>query len=245
MSRFLFVTSTRDVWRGRGLCRKGWAWLRHPNLPGTATPTSPGLGPSFPRSARARSSRAGALPAGTARAPAARGSSSLKAEKRKLLPEPGRGFLRAEKAADLQAERRAPAPHSHTRSPKTSHLFYSPWDPKGTERGFLQQVPTAAPQEVPNPAREPLGDPRELWGCTQADGAAASCAAPAAEGCRSNRFPETGFSALTEQPLPPPPVAMDLRAELLKSIWYAFTALDVEKSGKVSKSQLKVSPWGC
>ncbi|XP_010222052.1 PREDICTED: differentially expressed in FDCP 6 homolog [Tinamus guttatus] len=33
---------------------------------------------------------------------------------------------------------------------------------------------------------------------------------------------------------------MELRAELLKSIWYAFTALDVEKSGKVSKSQLKV-----
>lgn len=34
---------------------------------------------------------------------------------------------------------------------------------------------------------------------------------------------------------------MDLRSELLKCIWYAFTALDVEKSGKVSKSQLKVS----
>ncbi|MGH0177626.1 UNVERIFIED_CONTAM: hypothetical protein FKN15_075987 [Acipenser sinensis] len=33
---------------------------------------------------------------------------------------------------------------------------------------------------------------------------------------------------------------MELRSELLKSIWYAFTALDVEKSGKVSKSQLKV-----
>ncbi|XP_062855558.1 differentially expressed in FDCP 6 homolog isoform X2 [Trichomycterus rosablanca] len=33
---------------------------------------------------------------------------------------------------------------------------------------------------------------------------------------------------------------MDLRSELLKSIWFAFTALDVEKSGKVSKSQLKV-----
>ncbi|CAB1315344.1 unnamed protein product [Coregonus sp. 'balchen'] len=33
---------------------------------------------------------------------------------------------------------------------------------------------------------------------------------------------------------------MELRAELLKSIWYAFTSLDVEKSGKVSKSQLKV-----
>uniref|UniRef100_A0A8C5L7G5 IRF4-binding protein n=1 Tax=Jaculus jaculus TaxID=51337 RepID=A0A8C5L7G5_JACJA len=33
---------------------------------------------------------------------------------------------------------------------------------------------------------------------------------------------------------------MALRRELLKSIWYAFTALDVEKSGKVSKSQLKV-----
>lgn len=33
---------------------------------------------------------------------------------------------------------------------------------------------------------------------------------------------------------------MDLRAELLKSIWYAFTSLDVEKCGKVSKSQLKV-----
>ena len=37
--------------------------------------------------------------------------------------------------------------------------------------------------------------------------------------------------------------AMDLRSELLKSIWYAFTALDIEKSGKVSKSQLKVSCW--
>uniref|UniRef100_W5K958 Differentially expressed in FDCP 6 homolog n=1 Tax=Astyanax mexicanus TaxID=7994 RepID=W5K958_ASTMX len=33
---------------------------------------------------------------------------------------------------------------------------------------------------------------------------------------------------------------MDLKAELLKSIWYAFTSLDVERSGKVSKSQLKV-----
>ncbi|MBN3306002.1 DEFI6 protein, partial [Amia calva] len=33
---------------------------------------------------------------------------------------------------------------------------------------------------------------------------------------------------------------MDFKAELLKSIWYAFTSLDVEKSGKVSKSQLKV-----
>lgn len=37
---------------------------------------------------------------------------------------------------------------------------------------------------------------------------------------------------------------MELRAELLKSIWYAFTALDAEKSGKVSKSQLKVSKEG-
>ncbi|XP_010885715.1 differentially expressed in FDCP 6 homolog isoform X1 [Esox lucius] len=33
---------------------------------------------------------------------------------------------------------------------------------------------------------------------------------------------------------------MDLQSELLKSIWYAFTSLDVEKCGKVSKSQLKV-----
>ncbi|KAK1790443.1 hypothetical protein P4O66_014358, partial [Electrophorus voltai] len=33
---------------------------------------------------------------------------------------------------------------------------------------------------------------------------------------------------------------MDLKSELLKSIWYAFTSLDVEHSGKVSKSQLKV-----
>lgn len=37
---------------------------------------------------------------------------------------------------------------------------------------------------------------------------------------------------------------MALRKELLKSIWYAFTALDVEKSGKVSKSQLKVRDTG-
>ncbi|XP_072521930.1 differentially expressed in FDCP 6 homolog isoform X1 [Salminus brasiliensis] len=33
---------------------------------------------------------------------------------------------------------------------------------------------------------------------------------------------------------------MEVRAELLKSIWYAFTSLDTEDSGKVSKSQLKV-----
>ncbi|XP_034085497.1 switch-associated protein 70b [Gymnodraco acuticeps] len=33
---------------------------------------------------------------------------------------------------------------------------------------------------------------------------------------------------------------MALRDELLRSIWHAFTALDVDKSGKVSKSQLKV-----
>lgn len=37
---------------------------------------------------------------------------------------------------------------------------------------------------------------------------------------------------------------MDLKSELLKSIWYAFTSLDVEKCGKVSKSQLKVSREG-
>ncbi|XP_076857238.1 differentially expressed in FDCP 6 homolog [Brachyhypopomus gauderio] len=33
---------------------------------------------------------------------------------------------------------------------------------------------------------------------------------------------------------------MEMRADLLKSIWYAFTSLDTEDSGKVSKSQLKV-----
>lgn len=33
---------------------------------------------------------------------------------------------------------------------------------------------------------------------------------------------------------------MWLREELLKSIWHAFTALDVDHRGKVSKSQLKV-----
>ncbi|XP_016125623.1 switch-associated protein 70-like [Sinocyclocheilus grahami] len=37
-----------------------------------------------------------------------------------------------------------------------------------------------------------------------------------------------------------PPLKMGLRDELLKAIWHAFTALDVDKSGKVSKSQLKV-----
>ncbi|XP_014063961.1 differentially expressed in FDCP 6 isoform X3 [Salmo salar] len=33
---------------------------------------------------------------------------------------------------------------------------------------------------------------------------------------------------------------MELQSELLKSIWYAFISLDMEKCGKVSKSQLKV-----
>lgn len=42
-------------------------------------------------------------------------------------------------------------------------------------------------------------------------------------------------------------VAMgSLKDELLKAIWHAFTALDLDRSGKVSKSQLKVGarPWG-
>lgn len=52
-------------------------------------------------------------------------------------------------------------------------------------------------------------------------------------------FPETG-SRCQSRPRPGGCSAMALRKELLKSIWYAFTALDVEKSGKVSKSQLKV-----
>lgn len=34
---------------------------------------------------------------------------------------------------------------------------------------------------------------------------------------------------------------MALRDELLKAIWHAFTSLDVDQSGKVSKSQLKVN----
>lgn len=33
---------------------------------------------------------------------------------------------------------------------------------------------------------------------------------------------------------------MWLREELLKSIWHAFRALDLDQRGKVSKSQLKV-----
>lgn len=39
---------------------------------------------------------------------------------------------------------------------------------------------------------------------------------------------------------------MAQRDELLKSIWHAFTALDLDRSGKVSKSQLKVKKLsGC
>ncbi|XP_043855884.1 differentially expressed in FDCP 6 homolog isoform X2 [Dromiciops gliroides] len=53
-------------------------------------------------------------------------------------------------------------------------------------------------------------------------------------------FPETGSPGCQSSLRVPGFSAMALRKELLKSIWYAFTALDVEKSGKVSKSQLKV-----
>ncbi|XP_001378426.2 differentially expressed in FDCP 6 homolog [Monodelphis domestica] len=53
-------------------------------------------------------------------------------------------------------------------------------------------------------------------------------------------FPETGSPGCQSGLRVPGFSAMALRKELLKSIWYAFTALDVEKSGKVSKSQLKV-----
>lgn len=53
-------------------------------------------------------------------------------------------------------------------------------------------------------------------------------------------FPETGSPGCQSNLRVPGFSAMALRKELLKSIWYAFTALDVEKSGKVSKSQLKV-----
>jgi hypothetical protein len=54
-------------------------------------------------------------------------------------------------------------------------------------------------------------------------------------------FPETGSWCQSRPWAGAGASAMALRKELLKSIWYAFTALDVEKSGKVSKSQLKVS----
>lgn len=53
-------------------------------------------------------------------------------------------------------------------------------------------------------------------------------------------FPETGSWCQSRPWAGAGASAMALRKELLKSIWYAFTALDVEKSGKVSKSQLKV-----
>ncbi|EDL96912.1 rCG60573 [Rattus norvegicus] len=53
-------------------------------------------------------------------------------------------------------------------------------------------------------------------------------------------FPETGSWCQSRPWAGAGTSAMALRKELLKSIWYAFTALDVEKSGKVSKSQLKV-----
>uniref|UniRef100_A0AAV2IXP8 PH domain-containing protein n=1 Tax=Knipowitschia caucasica TaxID=637954 RepID=A0AAV2IXP8_KNICA len=46
--------------------------------------------------------------------------------------------------------------------------------------------------------------------------------------------PHTRYAAVSAR------LQMDLKSELLKSIWYAFTSLDVEKCGKVSKSQLKV-----
>lgn len=36
-------------------------------------------------------------------------------------------------------------------------------------------------------------------------------------------------------------LTMISRDEILKPIWYAFTALDLDRNGKVSKSQLKVS----
>lgn len=35
------------------------------------------------------------------------------------------------------------------------------------------------------------------------------------------------------------PAMVGLKEELLKAIWHAFTALDLDRSGKVSKSQLK------
>ncbi|XP_016111276.1 switch-associated protein 70-like [Sinocyclocheilus grahami] len=53
------------------------------------------------------------------------------------------------------------------------------------------------------------------------------------------RNPFTSSATLVSSP-ETLPLKMGLRDELLKAIWHAFTALDVDKSGKVSKSQLKV-----
>ncbi|XP_026143154.1 switch-associated protein 70b [Carassius auratus] len=53
------------------------------------------------------------------------------------------------------------------------------------------------------------------------------------------RKPFTSSATLVSSPKTLP-LKMGLRDELLKAIWHAFTALDVDKSGKVSKSQLKV-----
>lgn len=147
------------------MCRKGWAWLRHPNLPGTATPTSPGLGPSFPRGARARSSRAGALPAGTARAPAARGSSSLKAEKRKLLPEPGRGFsvLRKLLISRLSEGPRLPI---HTPGAPKPHISFIP---PGIQRGQRGDSYSRCQLQPPKRCQTLPGNP---WGTPGSSGGA-------------------------------------------------------------------------
>ena len=123
---------------------------------------------------------------------------------------------------------------------------------------FPQQLPLAAREAKPNTTGAPA-----LWGsvlsalprgapehrksdrlvppahaaCEQAGGALAPRWAPLWS-VQPFAFPETG-SWCQSHPRAGAS-AMALRKELLKSIWYAFTALDVEKSGKVSKSQLKV-----
>lgn len=67
--------------------------------------------------------------------------------------------------------------------------------------------------------------------------------------CRCGGYHDLGWNKVTkktknygvkETVKPAATDEMWLREELLKSIWHAFRALDLDQRGKVSKSQLKV-----
>lgn len=115
--------------------------------------------------------------------------------------------------------------------------------PRGAASGELTRLApgSRSPQRLrsPRPRTAPRPSPlrRDARGSRGGACGAGQGRAPASGAVRRRRHSGGGSGAAGAGG----PAMVGLKEELLKSIWHAFTALDLDRSGKVSKSQLKAS----
>lgn len=159
---------------------------------------------------------------GTLGAEAASEESYFPLRERILLRKPGAGCPLSGRGRD-PAEA-APARGERGRTPPGSRSPQRLRPPRPSPLRRNGAAPGAAPAEPgraghPPPGRRGAGRARRRRGPARRRQSGGGSGAAAAGG----------------------PAMVGLKEELLKSIWHAFTALDLDRSGKVSKSQLKAS----